>query len=110
MLGIAIIILLPLFGWWLIRTTRSYERLVIVVNENNVDLGFLCSKGKANVFLLFSDLTFVLWLVRRKYAEREFPESVGDALENARRSYLLVIVGFAAFLLVILGLIFGASE
>jgi len=110
MYGIAFIILLPLFGWWLIRTTRSYERLAVIVNENNIDLGFLSLKRKANVFFLFSDPNFVLWLVRRKYEERKYPQPVGDALDEARRSYLLVIVGFAAFILVIIGLKYGAAR
>jgi len=32
------------------------------------------------------------------------------ALDEARRSYLLVLVGFAAFLLVVLAMKFGASN
>ena len=110
MYAIAFVILLPLLGLWLIRTTRSYERLAVAVNENNVDLGFLSFKGKANVFLLFSDPTFVLWLVRRKYEGREYPQPVVEALEEARRSYLMVMVGFAAFLLILVGLKFAVSR
>ena len=108
MYGIAFIIALPLFGWWLIRATRSYDRLAAVVNENDVDLGFLSFRGKTNAFLLFSDIHFVLWLVRRKYEEREFPQSVGVALDEARRNYLMVLVGFAVFISLVIGLIFGA--
>ena len=109
MYGIAFIILLPLFGWWLIRITRSYQRLITVVNENSIDLGFLSFKGGVNTFLLFSDVHFISWLVRRKYQDREFPVTVSSALDEARRSYLLVLVGFAAFLLLALGMKFGAS-
>lgn len=110
MYGIAFIVLLPLFGWWLIRTTRSYERLVTVVNENNVDLGFLSFRGKVNTFLLFSDVNFILWLVRRKYAGRAYPSAVVEALEESRRSYLLVLVGFAAFMLIVIGLQFSSAK
>ncbi|MGB5470491.1 MAG: hypothetical protein WBM64_08755 [Woeseiaceae bacterium] len=110
MYGIAFIVLLPLFGWWLIRTTRSYERLVTVVNDNDVDLGFLSFRGKVNTFLLFSDVTFVLWLVRRKYVDQALPPVVVEALEESRRSYLLVLFGFAAFILVVNGLQFGSAK
>ena len=67
MYGLAILILLPILGWWLIRSTRSLDRLATIVNENNVDLGFLSLKVRTSAFLLFSDVRFVLWLVRRKY-------------------------------------------
>ena len=46
MYGLAFLVLLPLFGWWLIRTTRSFDRLAAVVNENNTDLGFLSFRQK----------------------------------------------------------------
>ena len=103
MYGLAILILLPLFGWWLIRSTRSLDRLARVVNENNVDLGFLSLKRKTSAFLLFSDVRFVLWLVRRKYQSLDVPSAVSQALDEARRDYFLVtsvmgvivIVGFA---------------
>jgi len=36
-----VFIALPLFGWWLIRATRSWDRMAKVVNENGVNLGFL---------------------------------------------------------------------
>ncbi len=83
MYGIAFLILLPLFGWWLIRTTRSFDRLAAVVNENNVDLGFLSFRQKTNAFLLFSDVRFVLWLARREYQSLEFPTAVIQALETS---------------------------
>ena len=103
MYGLAILILLPILGWWLIRSTRSLDRLARVVNENNVDLGFLSLKGRASAFLLFSDVRFVLWLVRRKYQSLDVPPAVTEALDEARRDYfllmsvmgLIVIVGFA---------------
>ena len=110
MYGIAFIILLPLFGWWLIRTTRSYQRLVAVVNENGIELGFLSFRGKVNTFLLFSDVRFVLWLLRRKYQDREYSPAVSSAFDEARRSYLSVLFGFAVILWVFLAISFGASR
>jgi hypothetical protein len=103
MYGIAFLILLPLLGWWLIRATRSFDRLATVVNESGVDLGFLSLKGKTSALLLFSDVRFVLWLVRRKYRSIDVPAAVTQALEDARRDYfrvaavmaLIVIAGFA---------------
>jgi len=86
----------------------SYERLAVVVNENNVYLGFLRLNGKANVVVLFSDPTSVVWLLRRKYETRDFPPPVSEALDEARRSSLLVMAGFAAFILITIGLMIGA--
>ena len=106
MYGLAILILLPILGWWLIRSTRSLDHLATIVNENNVDLGFLSLKGRTSAFLLFSDVRFVLWLVRRKYQNLDVPSVVGEALDEARRDYFLVmsvmgmivILGFAIVL------------
>ncbi len=91
MYGFAILILLPILGWWLIRSTRSLDRLARVINENGVDLGFLSLNGRTSAFLLLSDVRFVLWLVRRKYQSLDAPPVVSEALDKARRDYLLVI-------------------
>ena len=107
MYGIAFLVLLPLFGWWLIRATRSLDHLATVVNENGVDLGFLSLKGKTSALLLFSDIRFVIWLASRKYQGSNIPAAVTQALDEARRDYLLVtsvmaliaITGFAIALL-----------
>jgi hypothetical protein len=107
MYGLAFLILLPLFRWWLIRNSRSSDRLAKVVNENGVDLGFLSFKGKTSALLLFSDVRFVLWLVRRKYKNIDLPAAVNQALDDARRDYivgctvmaLIVITGFAIALI-----------
>ena len=103
MYGIPFLILLPLFGWWLIRATRSFDRMAKVVNENGVDLGFLSLRGKTSALLLFSDVRFALWLARRKYQNLELPSAVTHALDEARRDYfliagvmaLIVVTGFA---------------
>lgn len=92
MYGIALFVLLPLLGWWLIRTTRSFYRLTMVLDENDVDLGFLSFAGKTSVLLLFSDVRFLLWLARRKYQNMDFPSAVIHALDEARRNYLLIAV------------------
>lgn len=107
MYGLAFLILLPLFGWWLVHNSRSLDRLAKVVNENGVDLGFLALKGKTSALLLFSDVRFVLWLVRRKYKNTALSATVTQALDDARRDYILVytvmalivITGFAIALI-----------
>jgi hypothetical protein len=101
MYGIAFLVLLPLFGWWLIRATRSLDQLAKVVNENNVDLGFLSLKGKTSAFLMFSDVRFVLYLVRRKYQSLDVPHAVIQALDEARHDY--VMVNSAMGLIILLG-------
>ena len=90
MYGLAILILLPILGWQLIRSTRSLDRLARAVNENNVDLGFLSFKGKTSAFLLFSDIRFALWLARRKYQSLDLPPAVCEALDEARRDRLVL--------------------
>jgi hypothetical protein len=106
-LAFLILLLLPLFGWWLIRNSRSSDRLAKVVNESGVDLGFLSFKGKTSALLLFSDIRFVLWLVRRKYKNIDLPADITKALDDARRDYILgctasaliVITGFSIALI-----------
>jgi len=103
MYGIAFLILLPLLGWWLIRATRSFDRMAMVVNENGIDFGFLSLKGKTSALLMFSDVRFVQWLARRKYQNLDLPSAVTRALDEARRDYfliaavvaLIVVTGFA---------------
>lgn len=104
MYGFAILILLPILGWWLIRSARSLDRLARVTNEHGVDLGFLSLNGRTSAVLLFSDVRFVLWLVRRRYQSLDAPRPVIEALDEARSYYFLVgiavmgvivIVGFA---------------
>jgi membrane-anchored glycerophosphoryl diester phosphodiesterase (GDPDase) len=103
MFGVVFFILLLLFGWWLIRATRSLDRLATIVNENDVELGFKSIKGKTSALMLFADVRFVLWLVRRKYQSIDAPPVVTQALDDARRDYfivtsvmaLIVITGFA---------------
>jgi hypothetical protein len=90
MYGIAFLVLLPLLGWWLIRATRSLDQLAKVVNEHKVDLGFLSLKGKTSAILLFSDVRFVLWLVRRKYQSLDVPPAVIQVLDKARHDYVMV--------------------
>jgi len=65
--------------------------LATIVKENNVDLGFLSLKGRTSAFLLFSDVRFVLWLVNRRYQNLNVPPVVSEALDEARRNYLLVV-------------------
>ena len=91
MYGFAILILLPILGWWLIRSTRSLDRLARVINEHGVNLGFLSLNRRTSVFLLFSDVRFVLWLVRRKYESLDAPPIVIEALDKARSDYFLGI-------------------
>lgn len=98
-----VFIALPLYGWWIIRATRSWDRLAKVVNENRVNLGFLSFKGKTGAFLLMSDIRFVHWLLRRRYRNIDVPLVVIQALDDARRDYvpvtsvmaLIVLAGFA---------------
>ena len=65
--------------------------MATIVKENNVDLGFLSLKGRTSAFLLFSDVRFVLWLVNRRYQNLNVPPVVSEALDEARRNYLLVV-------------------
>lgn len=88
MYALIIIPLIPLYGWWLYRQSRSLVRLVSVINAHDVDLGFMTWNGKAHEVLLFSDVTFVAWLMRRKYRDIELPAPVTEALDEARRAYL----------------------
>ena len=76
MRGVVFLILLLLFGWWLIHSTRPLDRLATVVNESNIDLGFLSLTGKTSALMLFADVRFVLWLVRRKNQSIDLPPVV----------------------------------
>ena len=88
MYALLIILLIPLYGWWLYRESRSMRRLVTVLNAHDVDLGFMTWNGKTHDILLFSDVTFVFWLLRRKYLDIELPREVTEALDEARRDYV----------------------
>lgn len=88
MYALIIIPLIPLYGWWLYRKSRSCERLADVINEHDVNLGFLDWDGKTRAMLLFSDVRFVFWLVRKKYRDIELPPPVTEALDEARRDYV----------------------
>ena len=99
-----VLIVLPLvvlYAWWLYRKSRSFLRLATVINAHDVDLGFMTWNGKTHAVLLFSDVTFVFWLVRKKYRDVELPQPVLEALDEARRDYLAglwptaVIIGLA---------------
>jgi hypothetical protein len=88
MYALIIIPLIPLYGWWLYRQSRPLRQLVTVVNNHDVDLGFMTWNGKTHELLLFSDVTFVFWLLRKKYLDVELPRPVTEALDEARRAYL----------------------
>ena len=88
MYALIIILLIPLYGWWLYRQERRLRRLVTVINTHDIDLGFMTWNGKTNEVLLFSDVRFVFWLLRRKYRDIELPPPVTEALDEARRAYL----------------------
>jgi len=90
--AVVVLIGLPLFGWWLIRTSRSMDRLADVLNRHKVDPGFLNRGGKVKTWLLFSDLRFVAWLLKRRYRDCDFPAEVHRALEEARESYARMMV------------------
>lgn len=107
MLGIAFIVLLPLTGWWLIRSVRPYERLAQTVNEHDVDLGFHSFRGKATVFTLCSDPRFMAWLLLRKYRDQEFPAEVLEALDKARRGFFLANASLLPLVLVTLAIQFS---
>jgi len=97
-LVISFVILLLLFGWWLIRTTRSIDSVATVIDKHNVSFDFLGYHGKTKAILLFSDARFVVWLIRKRYSNSGLPFSVSKALDEARRSYLLIV---AVFLLIV---------
>lgn len=101
MLSISFVILLLLLGYWLIRVSRSISKVATVMNEHEVTFDFLGYQGRANAVLLFSDIRFVAWLIRKKYDESSLPPPVSMALNEARRSYLLIVAVF--LLIVILG-------
>ena len=103
-----VFIALPLLGWWLIRATRSWDRMAKVVNENGVNLGFLSIRGKSSAFLLMSDIRFVHWLLRRKYRSVDAPPVVIQALDDARRDYVLVITVMASIVLVSFAIAFSS--
>lgn len=88
--GLSILVGLPLFGWWLIRATRSWNRLAKVMSDESTYFGFLHLKGRTSAVLLFSDVRFVFWLLRRKYRDHQSPPEVTKALEQARRDYIRV--------------------
>ena len=88
MYALIVLPLIPLYGWWLYRQSRSLLRLETVINAHDVDLGFMTWNGKTHAVLLFSDVTFVFWLVRKKYRDIELPAPVTAALDEARRDYL----------------------
>ena len=88
MYALIIIPLIPLYGWYLYRQSRSLVRLVTVINTHDVDLGFMTWNGKAHEVLLFSDVTFVFWMLRKRYLDIELPQPVTKALDEARRAYL----------------------
>jgi hypothetical protein len=91
---------LPLFGWWLIRTTRSIGYLATTINESNIDLGELRIGGKSRGWLLLADLRFVLFLVLKKYRHLNLPTVVEHALTKARKDYLTIVGVFTTITLV----------
>ena len=110
MYALIIIPLIPLYGWWLYRQSRPLSRLVTVINTHDVDLGFMTWNGKAHEVLLFSDVTFVFWMLRKRYLDIELPQAVTRALDEARRAYFnglwinaVIIVSAFVFVLVLRG-------
>lgn len=88
MYALIIIPLIPLYGWYLYRQSRPLRRLVTVINAHDIDLGFMTWNGKTHEVLLFSDVTFVFWMLRKRYLDVELPQAVTTALDEARRAYL----------------------
>lgn len=97
------VVSLALLGLWLIKVTRSISRVATIMNELDVKLDFLGFQRRPNAVLLFSDIWFIKWLVTRKYDGTGLPIEVISALDEARKSYLLVAVVFSlAVVLVVL--------
>ena len=98
MSAIVFLFALPLFGWWLVRTTRSFDQLAKVLNTHDTNLGFIGSSGHMSSFVLFSNVTFVWWLIRRGYETISVSTDVHSALAVARKSYLSMVVGMVVLL------------
>ena len=80
------------------------DRLATVLNDTSTDIGFLRFRDRTSTFLLFSDPSFVWWLVRRTYSDGEYLPEVYSALEDARRSYLSIASGTVVLLAVALAI------
>ncbi len=100
MLSISFVILLLLFGRWLIRATRSIDRVATVMDKHDVSFDFLGYQGNTKAILLFSDVRFIVWLIGKQYSNSGLPFSVSKALDEARRSYLSIVAVFSLIVFV----------
>jgi hypothetical protein len=90
-----------LLGWWLIRTSRSIDRLAVVVNDHNIDLGQIRMGQNTYAWLLLADVRFVLLLVFKRYHLLNLPAVVVQALDNARKDYLTMVGAFATIAILV---------
>lgn len=106
-LAALVVFAMPFFllGWWLMRSTRSIGRLAAVINENDVELGEMRTGGRAQGWLLFADVRFVLFLVLRRYRRLELPPVVREALDKARTEYLVDTAVFATLVVIVFGVV-----
>lgn len=106
-LAALLVLALPFFllGWWLMRSTRSIDRLAAVINENDVELGEMRIGGRAQGWLLFADVRFVLMLVLRRYRRLELPPAVKEALDKARTEYLVGMAVTATLVVIVFGVV-----
>lgn len=107
LLAVLLVFAIPFFllGWWLIRTSRSIDRLAAVMNENNANLGEIRIGQRTQGWLLFADVRFVLFLVRRRYRHLELPSVVSEALEKARTDYLTIVGIFTVLTVVVFAVV-----
>ncbi len=103
MLGITFMIGLPLFGWWLIKMSRTFDRAVQIAQENQIDFGLFRFRGKTNTFFLLSDMRFVWWLLSRNYRGQNYPANLVATLDESRRYYLTLGVVTAGMFAIAFG-------
>lgn len=70
---------------------RSFDRVATVMREYDVRFDFLGYQGSPKTVLLFSDVRFIVWLMRKRYRKSGLPLAVGKVLDEARRTYILMV-------------------
>ena len=106
-LAVLLVLAVPFFllAWWLMRSNRSISRLVDVVNENDVDLGEIRIGRRAQEWLMFADVRFVLRLLLGRYRHLGLPPVVEKALDQARKDYLTSIAVSATIIVIVFGVV-----